>query len=156
MKVAIASDKAGFNLKEELSAYLTQQGHELIDVGLRDAGGYMPYFNASDNLAAKIEASEVERGILICGTGAGMCINANRYKSVFAVSCESIFSAKMCRIVNDANVMTMGANIVGPGLAKEMCDAFLGTAFTEGMPSERAEYLKGLKKDYQTFLERKG
>ena len=153
MKLAIASDKAGFNLKQEVVEYLKNQGHEVIDVGLQNADGYMSFFNASDNLAKKITASEVERGILICGTGAGMSINANRYKGIFAVACESIFAAKMCRIVNDANVMTMGANIVGPGLAKDMCDVFLTTAFTQGMPPERAEYLKGLKKDYQSFLE---
>jgi len=152
MKIVIASDKAGFELKEKVKAYLTGKGYELEDVGLTDPEGYMPFYTASDNLCKRIQSGEVTQGILICGTGAGMCINANRYEGIFAVACESIFSARMCRIVNNANVMTMGANIVGPGMAFEMCDAFLNTEFVEGMPAERAEYLKKLNEDYKAFL----
>jgi ribose 5-phosphate isomerase B len=155
MKIAIASDKAGFFLKEKLIEYLSGKRYEIADVGLKDADGYMSFFDASDNLVKRIINKEAERGILICGTGAGMCLNANRYKGIFAVACESIYSAKMCRIINDANVLTMGANIVGPGLAIDMCDAFLKTSFTQSMPAERVEYLKKLKSDYMDFLSKK-
>jgi ribose 5-phosphate isomerase B len=154
MKVGIASDKAGFELKEKVKVHLAQKGYDVFDAGLQDADGYMTFFNASDNLAQLLKVKTVERGILICGTGAGMCISANRHEGISAVACESIFSAKMCRIVNDANVMTMGANIVGPGMANDMCDVFLNTGFTEGMPKERVDYLKKLKADYQVFLEK--
>jgi ribose 5-phosphate isomerase B len=153
MKIVIASDKAGFELKEKVKGYLTGKGWELEDVGLTYSQGYMPFYTASDNLCRKIQSGQAEQGILICGTGAGMCINANKYKGIFAVACESVFSARMCRIVNNANVMTMGGNIVGPGMAFEMCDAFLNTGFTEGMPEERADYLKKLYRDYIKFLD---
>ncbi len=152
MKVIIASDKAGFELKEKVKANLLGKGWDVEDVGLADAQGYMPYFTASDMVCRKILAGEAKRGILICGTGAGMSINANKYDGIYAVACESIFSARMCRVVNDANVLAMGGNIVGPGLAFEMCDVFLNTGFTEGMPAERADYLKQLGADYRDFL----
>lgn len=152
MKIAIASDKAGFELKEKVKANLISKGYELEDLGLTDSEGYISFFEASDNLCKRLQTGEVKQGILICGTGAGMCINANRYDGIYAVACESIYSARMCRVVNNANVMTMGANIVGPGMAFDMCDAFLNTGFTEGMPAERAEYLKKLGQDYKAFL----
>jgi ribose 5-phosphate isomerase B len=155
MKIVIASDKAGFELKQKVARHFAEKGCEVIDAGLRDPNDYMSYFTASDNLAKKIMEGQAEHGILICGTGAGMCINANRYKGIFAVACESIFAAKMCRVVNDANVLTMGANIVGPGLAMDICNTFLNTGFTEGLSEDRADYLKQLKKDFMTFLEKK-
>jgi ribose 5-phosphate isomerase B len=152
MKVIVASDKAGFELKEKVKANLAGKGWDVDDVGLADAQGYMSFFVASDNLCRKIQAGEAERGILICGTGAGMSINANKYDGIYAVACESTFTAKMCRVVNNANVLTMGGNIVGPGVAFDICDAFLNTGFTDGMPQERTEYLKQLNADYQEFL----
>jgi len=152
MKVIIASDKAGFELKEKVKTNLLGKGWQVDDVGLADAEAYMAYYTASDNLCRKIQAGVAKQGILICGTGAGMSINANKYEGIYAVACESIFSAKMCRVVNNANVLAMGGNIVGPGVAYEICDAFLNTAFTEGMPPERADYLKQLSADYQDFL----
>jgi ribose 5-phosphate isomerase B len=152
MKIVIGSDKAGFELKEKVKGYLTGKGWELEDVGLMDPEGYMTFYNASDNLCRKILAGEAEQGILICGTGAGMCINANKYKGIYAVTCESVYSARMCRVVNNANVLTMGGNIIGPGMAFEMCDAFLNTGHAEGMPQERADYLKKLYSDYTEFL----
>lgn len=152
MRILIASDKAGFELKEKVKENLRAKGRILEDVGLADPQGYMAFYTASDNLCRKIQAGEAERGILICGTGAGMCINANRYRGVYAVACEGVYSARMCRIVNNANVLTIGANIVGPGMAVDMCDAFLNTEFLEGMAPERADYLKKLYADYRQFL----
>lgn len=152
MNVLLASDKAGFELKEKVKANLQGKGWEVDDVGLADAQGYMTYYTASDNLCRKIQAGEAKQGILICGTGAGMNINANKYDGIFAVSCESTFTAKMCRVVNNANVLTLGGNIVGPGVAFEICDTFLNTGFTEGMPQDRADYLKTLSADYLEFL----
>lgn len=154
MKIAIASDKAGFELKEKIKEHLKSKGWDLEDVGLSNPEDYMSFYNASENLCKRIQTGELEKGILICGTGAGMCINANRYKGIFAVACESIFSARMCRIVNNANVLTMGSNIVGPGLAYEMCDTFLNTEFVEGTTKERGEYLKKLNEEYKLFLEK--
>jgi ribose 5-phosphate isomerase B len=156
VKILLASDKAGFELKEKVKANLQGKGWEVDDVGLADAQGYMAYYTASDNLCRKIQAGEAKQGILICGTGAGMSINANKYEGIFAVACESIFSAKMCRVVNNANVLAMGGNIVGPGMAFDICDIFLNTGFTEGMPQDRADYLKNLSTEYQEFLAVKG
>ena len=129
MKIVIASDKAGFELKETVKEHLKGKGWEWVDVGLTEPQGYMAFYTASDHLCRKIQAGEAERGILICGTGAGMCISANKHKGIYAVACESIYSARMCRIVNNANVLTMGGNIVGPGMAADICEAFLTTGF---------------------------
>ena len=153
MKVLIASDLAGFELKEKLVEYLAPK-HELLDVGLKSADAYMSFFEASEALARAIQEGKAERGILICGSGAGMCINANKYEGVFAVACESLFSARLCRVINNANVMTMGGNIVGPGMAKQMCDIFIDTEFLEGEGPERAEYLRGLYNTYMDFVEK--
>jgi len=151
MKVLVASDKAGFELKEKLVEYLAEK-HEVIDVGLKSTEDYMSFFESSNNLARALQKGEAARGILICGSGAGMCINANKYEGVFAVACESIFSAKLCRVINNANVLTMGANIVGLGMAKQMCDVFIETEFLEGEAPERAEYLQELYNNYMDFV----
>jgi len=156
MKIAIASDKAGFELKEKVLGHLKETGVEYEDLGLTDPNGYEPFYTGCDAVCKKIQSGEVKFGILICGTGAGMCICANKHKGIFALDCESVYAAKMCRSVNDANIMTMGGNIVGPGMAFEMVDTFLNTEFTGGQAPERADYLKKLDVKYKTFLKENG
>ena len=152
MKVVIASDKAGFELKERLLSFLREKNFEVQDVGLTDPQGAMSYFAAAGNLAKVLQRGEAERGILICGTGAGVCAGANKYEGIFAAACESVFSARMCRVVNDANVMALGGNIVAPVMAQEMCEAFLKNGFAEGLPKERKEFLAQLKGAYNAFV----
>ncbi len=148
LKIAIGSDKAGFCLKENVKKYLESQGHETVDVGMVDKDVPVPYYVGAHNAAELVRKKEAERGILICGTGAGMCITANKHQGVFAVVCESPYSAKLCRIINDANVLTFGYRTVPEEMAYEICDAFIHTKFIEGMPEERADHLAKQQKEY--------
>ncbi|MGI6162146.1 MAG: RpiB/LacA/LacB family sugar-phosphate isomerase [Christensenellales bacterium] len=155
MKIVIASDKSGFEVKEKIKAYLLSKEWDLEDVGLTDGEQYMPFYTAVDNLCTKMQAGEAQRGILICGSGTGVCIAANKYEGIYAVACESVYTARLCRVINDANVITMGAQVVAPEKAYQMCDVFLSTEHAEGMAPERAAYIKKLNEDYMEFLETK-
>lgn len=85
-------------------------------------------------------------GILCCNTGMGMSLVANKFSGIFASVCESVYTTRKCREVNDANILCMGTWVVGSGLAEEMADVFLNTEFTEGLPQERSEYLQELRR----------
>ncbi|MBS6396726.1 MAG: RpiB/LacA/LacB family sugar-phosphate isomerase [Clostridiales bacterium] len=145
MKVVIGSDKSGFTLKEAIKAHLLEQGHEVEDCGTIDLEHVKPYFITAAAMAPKIQSGEYGKGILICGTGAGMAIVANKYKGVYAMPCTDIYDARMCRAINDANVMTMGGWKIAPEVGCEMADIFLRTGFTEGLEEWRQEFLKGAK-----------
>ena len=145
MNVLIGSDKSGFQLKEEVKAYLTEKGYTLTDCGTLDPEKPTPFFDVAPIAAAKIQSGEFERAILICGTGMGMAIVANKYKGVYAACCESTYSAEKARAVNDANILTMGGWIVGGILGCEMAEKFLSTAFTQNLEEWRQEFLKGAK-----------
>lgn len=145
MKVVIGSDKSGFVLKEAVKAFLIEKGYEVDDCGTEDLNNVKPFFVAAPNIAPMIASGEYERGILICGTGAGMAILANKYKGVYAMPCSDVYDARMCRAINDANVMTMGGWKLGPEVACEMAETFLTTGFTEGLEEWRQEFLKGAK-----------
>ena len=141
MKIVIGSDKAGYALKESIKAMLTEQGHELMDVGTTDPEAPRPHTVTGPAAAALIQSGEAKRGILICGTGMGMAIAANKNKGVYAAVVESIYGAEYCRKINDANILCMGAFIVGEAMAKEMVDVFLTTAFVQDFPEWRVEFL---------------
>ncbi len=153
MKIALTSDKAGFLLKEKVKEHLISKGHEVTDVGQQSLEDeVLPFFVASDRGVELIKNGKAERGIFICGTGAGMCINANKHQGIYAIVSESIYSATLCRVINNANVLTFGSRIIGPEMAFEMCDAFLKTNFTEGMEADRAAYLEKLMSGYMEHL----
>jgi len=148
MKLAIGSDKAGYELKEKVKAYLLERGHVIDDCGTMDVQAPLAYYEAAHNVCCQIVEGRAERGILICGTGAGMCIHANKHQGIFAVVSESVYSTKLSRIINDANVLTFGSRIVPPDMAYEMVEVFLKTEFIEGMEPERAEHLSCQQKRY--------
>lgn len=148
MRIAIGSDKAGYELKEKVKAYLLKNGHEVGDFGTEDPQDPLAYYEAAHNVCRQIMEGRSEKGILICGTGAGMCIHANKHQGIFAVVCESVYSAKLSRIINDANVLTFGSRIVPPDMAYEMADVFLKTGFIEGMEADRARHLSGQQEKY--------
>lgn len=154
MKIAIASDKAGFELKEKILSHLSRRGIEYFDLGLLDPDGYAPFYTGCDAVCRKVQSGDAQWGLLVCGTGAGMCMLANKYDGIRALVCESVYSARMCRVINNANVLTLGGNIVGPAMAFEMVDVFIDTAFVEGMTPDRADYLKKLMNDYMEFLKK--
>lgn len=146
MKLVIGSDKAGFKLKESIMQMLVQQGHEIEDVGTVNEDDPKPHTLTAPAAARQIAAKKAERGILICGTGMGMAITANKYKGIYAAVTESVYSAEYCRKINDANILCIGAFIVGETMAKEMVNTFLRTDFVQGFPAWRSEFLHGQNK----------
>ena len=138
MKLAIGSDKSGFAVKEAIKAYLTEAGVEFDDLGTVDLNEVHPYYRVASDVAPLVQNGTYEKAILICGTGAGMCVVSNKFKGVHAVACEGVYSAKMARAINNANVLCMGGWIVGPEMAIEMVKAFLHTEWCEGLEDWRA------------------
>ena len=145
MKIAIGSDKSGFNLKEAIKAYLDTTDIQYDDLGTKDIESPVPYFKVASAVAPKIQDGTYEKAILICGTGAGVSIVANKFKGVYAVACESLYAAKMCRAINDASIMCMGGWIVAPEMGVEMTKAFLGTEFLQDLEDWRQTFLTGAK-----------
>ena len=142
-KIIIGSDKSGFALKEAIKAHLAELGYAVEDCGTLSMDAPHPYFEVAPVLARKLQAGEYEKGILICGTGAGMAVVANKFRGVYAVPCESVYAAEKCRAINDANVMTMGGWIIAPELGIAMTDKFLETNFTDNLEEWRKEFLRG-------------
>ncbi|MFC0216409.1 ribose 5-phosphate isomerase B [Paenibacillus chartarius] len=131
MKIAIGADHAGYRLKDVLVPFLKELGHEVIDVGSHgpDSVDYPDYaFSVSE----KVVSGDVDKGILLCGTGIGMCIAANKVPGVRAALVHDLFSAKATREHNDTNVLAMGERVVGPGVAQDIVKVWLETPFSEG------------------------
>ncbi len=146
MKIAIASDLSGFPLKEAIVEHLrSKEGVEVIDFGIPSADQPKPYFLQAPLVAGAIQRGEAERGILICGTGQGMAIVANKHKGIYACVVDDIFSGERAKIVNDANVITMGGWITAPFVAKEIVDGWLSMAFAQKMEFKRDFLANALK-----------
>lgn len=129
--IAIGSDHAGYGLKQKVMEHLKERGLEFKDYGTysEESCDY-PVF--AENVSQAIIVGEADKGILICGTGIGISIAANRHKEIRAAVCGDCFSAEATRQHNDANVLAMGARVVGEGLALKIVDIFLDTPFSEG------------------------
>ena len=131
-KIYIGADSAGYELKEILKARMISNGYEVTDVGCDStASCHYPIF-ASAVAKAVQDDRNGSYGILICGTGIGMSMCANKFNGVRAAVCSDTFSARMTRIHNDANVLCMGARVIGQCLAEDILDAFLGAEFEDG------------------------
>lgn len=139
MKLAIGSDKSGFAVKEAIKSYLTEAGVDFDDLGTTDLEHVHPYYQVAGEVAPKVQDGSYDKAVLICGTGAGMCVVSNKFKGVYAVACEGVYSAKMARAINNANVLCMGGWIVGPEMAVEMVKAFLTTDWCQDLEPWRAE-----------------
>ncbi|MFA9377049.1 MAG: ribose 5-phosphate isomerase B [Lachnotalea sp.] len=128
--IALGSDHGGFSLKQEIIAYLNEQKLEFKDYGCFDevACDYPVYGKA---VANAIISGECDKGIIICGTGIGISIAANKIKGIRAALCSDCFSAEATRLHNDANILAIGARVVGPGLAIKIVDTFLKTNFSD-------------------------
>jgi ribose 5-phosphate isomerase B len=135
MKLAIASDLSGFPLAREIVKHL-KENHpdiEVIDFGIESADAPQPYFIQAPKVAKAVQKGEAEKGILICGTGQGMAIVANKHKGVYACVVDDVFSAERSKIVNNANVITLGGWITAPFLGTQIVDAWLAMSFTQKM-----------------------
>ena len=139
MKIAIGSDKSGFTVKEAVKAYLTEAGVAFDDLGTTELENVHPYYQVAADVAPRVQDGTYDRAVLICGTGAGMCVVSNKFKGVYAVACEGIYSAKMARAINNANILCMGGWIVGPEMAVEMVKTFLATDWCQDLEDWRAE-----------------
>ncbi|GMB09438.1 ribose 5-phosphate isomerase B [Thermolongibacillus altinsuensis] len=143
MKVAIASDHGGIRIREEIKKLMDEMGIEYIDLGC-ECETSVDYPDYAIPVAEKVAKGEVDRGILICGTGIGMSIAANKVKGVRCALVHDVFSARATREHNDSNVLAMGERVIGPGLAREIAKVWLTTEYEGGRHENRlkkiAEY----------------
>lgn len=149
MKVIIAADPFALTLKKAVAEYLKEKGHDVIDLG-STAEKEIPYFECGVTASQALQAGKAERAILMCGTGMGMSIVANRFKGVTAAVVESVFAAKMCRAINNANALCMGSMIWGDWMAKEAVEVFLTTNLADGLP-QFADFLKDANKKVEAI-----
>ncbi len=144
MKVAIAADHGGFKLKEEIKAHLTSLNIEFEDFGCECADS-VDYPDYAVPVAEKVAAGEFDRGILVCGTGIGMSIAANKIPGVRCALVHDTFSARATREHNDSNVLAMGERVIGPGLALDIVKIWLETEFLGGRHERRVEKVKEIE-----------
>lgn len=145
MKIAIGCDHGGLHLKQEIKALVTTLGHEVEDFGTHSTES-CDYPDIAEPVAHAVMEGKADRGILICGTGIGIGISANKIKGIRAALCHDSFSAKYSRLHNDANVLTMGERVIGPGLAKDIVTIWLNTEFEGGRHARRVEKISALEK----------
>ena len=149
MRIVIGSDKSGYNLKEAIKNYLKGKNYEIIEVGTTQPDVGVPFYKVAPEAAQLIQEGKADRGILICGTGMGMSQVANKYKGIRAACVESLYAARMCRAINDSNILCMGGWVIGENMGIEMAEVFLETEFTQGLEEWRQEFLKGAKKEFE-------
>ncbi len=145
MQIGLACDHGGFELKEELKAYLRSVNVEPIDMGTFDENS-VDYPDFGVFVAEKVSKGELERGILVCGTGIGMSIIANKFPRVRAALVNDLYSSRCSREHNDSNILVMGGRIVGKNLAKEIVRVWLDTPFAGGRHKRRLEKIEALEK----------
>ena len=146
MKIAIGSDHGGFGLKAKVMKHLTEKGIEFKDFGTysRESCDYPEYAEA---VSYQVVKKNYDFGILICGTGIGIGIAANKVDGVRAALCSDTFSAHASREHNNANILTMGERVIGPGLALDIVDIFLSTKFQGGRHQTRIDKIKNIEEN---------
>ncbi len=142
-KIVIGCDHAAYDLKLKVIEHLKKQNIEVEDVGTYSTAS-CDYPDFADALCKKITSGEYERGILICGTGIGMSMAANKHKGIRAACCSDTFSARLTREHNDANVLCFGARVVGEGLAYDLVDLFVSTDYEGGKHARRVAMVDAL------------
>ena len=144
MKIAIASDHGGFELKEELRAWLAEQGHEVTDYGCHGLES-CDYADFVEPAARAVAEGQADRGIAVCTTGIGVSIAANKVKGIRCALCGDPWSAEMTRRHNNANMLALGAGVVGPLLARQIVTAFLTQEFEGGRHQRRIDKIAQLE-----------
>ncbi len=140
MKLAIGCDEAAYDLKETLKKHIQDAGHEVTDFGTHDAKPVL-YPNVAFGLAEQVAAGKFERGLLLCGTGIGMAISANKVPGIRAAQCHDTYSAERASRSNDAQIITIGARVVGPELAKAIVDSWLKSTFDAGRSQPKVDLI---------------
>jgi ribose 5-phosphate isomerase B len=150
MKILIGSDHKGYALKESLKRYLLECKHEVIDVGIDNPDTTVDYPDVAQVLARRVAVGETDRGILICGTGIGMAIVANKILGVRAACAHDPYSAERARKSNNAQILTMGAQIIAPPLAKLLLDHWLKSEFAGGRSEPKVEKINTIDESYRS------
>nr|WP_202079787.1 ribose 5-phosphate isomerase B [Caldalkalibacillus salinus] len=138
MKIALASDHGGYQIKEELKGLLDELQLSYEDFGC-ECEESVDYPDYAVPVAEKVASGEFDRGILVCGTGIGMSITANKVQGIRCALCHDTFSAKATRLHNDSNILAMGERVIGPGLAREVAKVWLETEFEGGRHARRIQ-----------------
>ena len=144
MKLVVGADHAGFQLKEEVRAYLAKSGHEVLDLGAYQVEPLDDYPDFAERVGEAIVAGEAPRGVLICGSGVGVCVASNKIPGIRAGMCHDTYSAHQGVEHDDMNVLVLGARIVGTSLAYELVDAFLKAKFISNEERFTRRYRKVL------------
>ncbi|MBR3894688.1 MAG: ribose 5-phosphate isomerase B [Clostridia bacterium] len=145
-KITIGCDHAGYELKLKVIAHLEERGVEVIDVGTNSTAS-CDYPAIAHALCKNIQDGVTELGILICGTGIGMSMAANKHRGIRAAACSDTFSARLTRIHNNANVLCFGERVVGMGLAFDLVDNFIDAEFEGGKHARRVDMITAIEKD---------
>lgn len=144
MKIALGSDHGGFQLKETIKEWLLEKGYYVEDKGAynEQSCDYPDYGKA---VAIDVACGKADKGILVCGTGIGMSISANKVKGIRAAACGDTFSARMTRLHNDANILSLGQRVIGPGLALDIVEIWLNTKFEGGRHQNRIDKMMAIE-----------
>lgn len=140
MKIAIGNDHAATQMKFDIVAYLEKQGHEVVNFGT-DSNDSVDYPDIAEKVAVKVASGDCDKGILICGTGIGMSIAANKVNGIRAACCSDPLCVRLTRQHNNANVLCFGARIVGQIMAEEMVDIFLNTDYMGDRHEKRVQMI---------------
>ena len=130
MRIALAADHAGYDMKRDLAAALRAQGHDVLDLGTDSSTTAVDYPDSAESVAAALRDRHADRAILVCGSGAGVSIAANKFPGVRAAVCHDCYTAKQAVEHDDMNVLCLGARVIGPALAADLVAAFLGATFS--------------------------
>jgi ribose 5-phosphate isomerase B len=144
MKIAVGCDNLALDLKHKVMDKLVKEGHEIKDFGCYSADP-VDYPTYGEMVARAVAAGEYERGILICGTGIGMCITANKVKGCYAAVCHDIYSTERSILSNDINVMCMGALVIGPATALTLVDKWMSLSFKESPSRKKIDMIKSIE-----------
>lgn len=148
MKIGVGCDHGGYPLKGEVLKYLNEHGYETVDYGTDNATMSVDYPEYALKVALGIRKGEIERGVLLCGTGIGMSVAANKVPGIRCAVASDQYSARMAREHNDANIIAIGARVVGSGVAEDILDTFLRTDFSYGeRHKHRLDLIAEIEKD---------
>jgi ribose 5-phosphate isomerase B len=149
MKIAVAADHVGFALKEKVREYLESQGLEVEDYGTSNADR-VDYPDFAEKVAARVAAKQADYGVLVCGTGIGMMLAANKVPGIRAVAANDTISARMAREHNNANILTLGGRMIDAATMRQIVDTWLATPFAGGRHQRRVEKIEALDQRYHS------
>lgn len=144
MRIAIGCDHAGFNLKQVIVSLLTELGHSYEDFGCYDTGS-VDYPDIGHAVAEAVAQGHFDHGILVCSTGIGMCMVANKVQDIRAALCHDTFTARRAREHNDANILCLGESVLGPGLVRDIVTTYLNSQFVGGRHARRLEKMRAIE-----------